>query len=81
MDEIFQDESVKGLKGAFTVVKVAREKPRRYGKNGELLIAYEDTEAYRRRSSIASQRVHDGDTYKTEGDTAQHDEEKSLGSK
>lgn len=83
MDEIFQE--VSGFKGAFDVVKVAREKPRRFGKNGELLINYEDTEAFRntaerRRSSIASQHAQQGGIYKTEGDVA-HDEEKSVGSK
>ncbi|KAF2765964.1 general substrate transporter [Teratosphaeria nubilosa] len=58
MDEIFHQ--VHGLKGAFTVVKVAREKPHRYGKNGELLIAWDDTEEARevdrRRSSVGQQR-------------------------
>ena len=57
MDEIFQD--VHGFKGAFTVVKVSLTKPKRFGKKGELLIRYEDTEAFqaaeRRRSSIAPQ--------------------------
>ncbi|KAK5166095.1 uncharacterized protein LTR77_008356 [Saxophila tyrrhenica] len=78
MDEIFQD--VKGIKGAFSVVKVAADKPHRFGKNGELLINYEDTEAYqRRRSSVTAQsgvrepeKIDDG---------VQHEEEKSVGSK
>lgn len=57
MDEIFH--KVHGWQGAFTVVKVARDKPRRYGKRGELLIPYEDTEEareveHRRRSSVVS---------------------------
>ncbi|KAK6204142.1 hypothetical protein LQW54_008376 [Pestalotiopsis sp. IQ-011] len=55
MDEIFHD--VSGAKGAFDVVHVAKHKPRRYGKKGELLIAYDDTpeaqNAQRRRSSVA----------------------------
>ncbi|KAJ9643437.1 hypothetical protein H2199_004116 [Coniosporium tulheliwenetii] len=43
----------------FTVVKVAKNEPRRYGKNGELLIDYEATPEHaqfeeRRRSSVAS---------------------------
>jgi hypothetical protein len=38
---------VHGWKGAFTVVKVARDMPHRYGKNGELLIAYDETEEAR----------------------------------
>jgi hypothetical protein len=77
MDEIFQD--VKGLKGAFTVVKVANTKPNRFGKKGELLINYQDTEAYqsaeRRRSSVAPQTA--PSPYKAESDHT-HDEEKSL---
>lgn len=52
MDEIFQE--CHGLKGAFDVVKIAREKPRRYDKHGDLLINYDDTEyAHRRHSSAA----------------------------
>lgn len=39
MDEIFQD-SATGFKGAFDVVKVAKAKPRRYDKHGELLEEY-----------------------------------------
>ena len=71
MDEIFH--KVHGWKGAFTVVQVARDMPRRYGKHGELLIAYDDTEAAhdideRRRSSIAAQggkpmNGHDAEKY------------------
>jgi hypothetical protein len=53
MDEIFHN--VSGLKGALTVVKVAREMPRRYGKKGELLIAYEETETGRRKSVKSAQ--------------------------
>lgn len=50
MDNIF----VK-CKSIFTVVKIAREEPRRYGKNGEVLINYEETDmAQRRRSSVAT---------------------------
>ncbi|KAF2817095.1 sugar transporter family protein [Mytilinidion resinicola] len=50
MDSIFHKTT-----SVFDVVRIARETPRRYGKNGELLIAYDDTEehaaAARRRSS------------------------------
>jgi hypothetical protein len=68
MDDIFHQ--VHGFKGIFTVVKVAREMPRRYGKNGELLISYEETEearrvAERRRSSIAAQEI-GGKKYKSD---------------
>ncbi|KAI0122927.1 hypothetical protein BJ170DRAFT_642684 [Xylariales sp. AK1849] len=45
MDAIFH--RVKGAKGYFGVVKVAREEPRRYGKNGELLLDYEGTEKHK----------------------------------
>ena len=81
MDEIFHD--VSGFKGAFTVVKVARDKPRRYGRNGELLINYEDTEearrvGERRRSSVAGQSVPQQE--KVDGGAVEHDEEKSNGS-
>jgi hypothetical protein len=60
MDDIFR--AVHGFKGAFTVVKVAHEMPRRYGKKGELLINYEETEtarqmSERRRSSVAAQEA------------------------
>ncbi|PSR93860.1 major facilitator superfamily transporter monosaccharide [Coniella lustricola] len=52
MDEIFQDAH--GFKGAFTVVKIAKHKPRRYDKHGNALINYDDTEfAHRRHSSVA----------------------------
>ena len=75
MDEIFQD--VHGLRGALDVVKVSLTKPRRFGKNGELLIKYEETDHYRsvaerRRSSVASQ----GTAQPRKIDETQHDEEK-----
>ena len=60
MDEIFHQ--VHGFKGIFSVVKVAREMSRRYGKKGELLINYDETDgarrmSERRRSSIAVQEA------------------------
>ncbi|POS73305.1 hypothetical protein DHEL01_v208301 [Diaporthe helianthi] len=42
MDSIFHH--VSGWKGIFTVVHQAKVEPRRYGKNGELLVDYSDTE-------------------------------------
>ncbi|KAK8135765.1 Sugar transporter STL1 [Apiospora sp. TS-2023a] len=45
MDAIFH--KVKGFAGYFHVVDVARKEPQRYGKNGELLIAYEETEEHK----------------------------------
>lgn len=54
MDEIFH--KTHGLKGAFSVVHVAKELPHRYDKKGNLVIDYADTEeardAERRRSSV-----------------------------
>lgn len=41
MDNIFH--KVTGWKGVFTVVKVAREEPRRYDKHGQALVDYEQT--------------------------------------
>ncbi|KAH6655166.1 general substrate transporter [Truncatella angustata] len=45
MDAIFH--KAPGAKGWIGVVKVAREEPRRYGKNGELLIDYKETEEHK----------------------------------
>lgn len=42
MDTIFS--KVSGIGGAFSIVKVAAKEPRRYGKNGELLIAFEEAD-------------------------------------
>lgn len=41
MDSIFHK-----TKGWFSVVSVARNEPRRYGKHGEVLISYEETEEH-----------------------------------
>jgi hypothetical protein len=45
MDAIFH--KCHGLRGYVDVVRVAEELPRRYGKNGELLIAYDETEEHK----------------------------------
>ena len=49
MDSIFHK-----TKSVFSVVRLAKEEPRRFGKNGEVLINYDeaidDTNALRRRS-------------------------------
>lgn len=51
MDTIFHKTT-----SVFNCVSVARNEPRRYGKNGEVLINYEETdEAEVRRHSVASQ--------------------------
>lgn len=46
MDSIFHKTN-----SIFSVVRVAREEPRRYGKHGELLIDYSQTEEHKRRAS------------------------------
>jgi hypothetical protein len=46
MDTIFRN-----TRSIFSVVRVAREQPRRYGKNGELLVEYAVTEERLRRMS------------------------------
>jgi hypothetical protein len=61
MDSIFRkaDRESKGsfFQPLFIVVTIAANEPRRYGKNGEALINYEDTEDHlsieRTRSSVA----------------------------
>ena len=51
MDTIFQKTT-----SVFNCVSVARNEPRRYGKNGEVLVPYEETdEAEIRRQSTSSQ--------------------------
>lgn len=82
MDEIFHQ--VHGLKGVFSVVKVAREMPRRYGKKGELLIAYDETAearrvSERRRSSVAAQDV-DVKKYNSGGSSGEKVEDVEAGS-
>lgn len=50
------DTIFRKTKGWFTVVSTAKHEPLRYGKNGELLIDYEQTEEHAMRShSVASQ--------------------------
>ena len=50
MDSIFRK-----CRSYFTLVKIARDEPRRYGKKGELLINYEETDEHARRASVLSQ--------------------------
>ena len=45
----------------FTAVKIAREEPRRFGKKGELLINFEETEEYQRRASVLSNPAKKGE--------------------
>ena len=49
MDSIFHKTD-----SVFSVVRVAKEEPRRYGKHGELLIDYAQTEEHKRRASHVS---------------------------
>lgn len=51
MDIIFQKTS-----SVFSLVSVARNQPHRYGKNGELLVNYQDTEEHLRRASHVSEK-------------------------
>ena len=50
MDSIFRRTT-----SIFNVVKIARETPRRYGKNGELLVAYDETDEHRERVGAVTQ--------------------------
>ena len=52
MDSIFYK-----TKNIFTAVRTAREEPRRFGRKGELLINYEETDDHvRRKSSVISEK-------------------------
>lgn len=51
MDTIFQKST-----SIFNVVSVARNEPHRFGKNGELLINYQDTAEHMRRASHVSEK-------------------------
>lgn len=87
MDSIF--EKLKpGWAGALQVVHQAEIEPRRYGKNGEVLIEYEDTESGRGHGHGREAHGGVGDDEKAnvsldkksgtsaDGVSAQHDEEK-----
>jgi hypothetical protein len=64
MDSIFL-KCKSGLKGWFDIVRVAREEPKRFGKNGELLINYNETQEHMYRThshqnkKIKAQNVED----------------------
>ncbi|KAJ5086772.1 hypothetical protein NUU61_008079 [Penicillium alfredii] len=51
MDTIFHKTN-----NVFSLVSVARNEPHRYGKHGELLINYQDTEEHHRRASYISEK-------------------------
>ncbi|KAL8833137.1 MAG: hypothetical protein Q9170_004469 [Blastenia crenularia] len=68
MDGIFRK-----CKSIFTVVKIAKDEPQRYGKNGELLVQYEDTEEHReRQASIVSNKAMGSDGKKFRGDMVEN---------
>ncbi|KAI1812876.1 general substrate transporter [Poronia punctata] len=71
MDAIFH--KCQGVRGYFDVVGVAREMPQRYGKNGELLIAYDETEEHK-----AHVQHHHQDPHQ---DSNSSDAEKAMGAK
>ncbi len=52
MDAIFHK-----TRNIFTVVGTAKNEPHRFGKNGEMLIDYEETEEHQRRASTAERRA------------------------
>jgi MFS family permease len=56
MDTIFH--KVSGPKAYFDVVPVAFKEPRRYGKNGELLIDYKETDEHKSKVGAGSHREH-----------------------
>jgi hypothetical protein len=64
IDNIFIKTS-RGWRGWFGVVEVAKNEPQRYGKNGELLIDYENEEHFRR-ASIATHSTAHADVEKHE---------------
>ncbi|KAJ5224517.1 uncharacterized protein N7469_008020 [Penicillium citrinum] len=55
MDTIFHKTS-----SIFSLVSVARNEPHRYGKHGELLVNYQDTEEHLRRASYVSDKPKKG---------------------
>lgn len=62
MDSIFH--KVKGIKGALTVVHQAKVEPRRYGKKGELLMAFDEVDG----GKTAAAEHHNGNVSETSGD-------------
>lgn len=87
MDSIFHH--VSGWKGVFSVVHQAKVEPRRYGKNGELLVDYSDTEEGRahghgqhrnsdEKGGVASHGDNGSSSHGGTGVLVQHDEEKQA---
>ncbi|KAK2608184.1 hypothetical protein N8I77_006808 [Diaporthe amygdali] len=87
MDSIFHNVSP-GFKGVFEVVHQAKVEPRRYGKNGELLVDYSDTEEGRAHGHGLGRHGDEEKATTSHGDNSsssqggngvlvQHDEEKA----
>ncbi|PNS18549.1 High-affinity glucose transporter [Sphaceloma murrayae] len=62
MDEIFHKTT-----NVFNLVAAAKNHPHRYGKKGELLINYEETEEYLARRQSSAAPVSNGDSYTNQG--------------
>ncbi|KAI9716502.1 MAG: hypothetical protein M1828_007662 [Chrysothrix sp. TS-e1954] len=69
MDTIFQKTT-----SIFNAVKAARDEPRRYDKKGNMIIAYEETDAARRGSEIGGEQRRS--SVQKISDTHEHDVEK-----
>ncbi|GKT89182.1 sugar transporter stl1 [Colletotrichum tofieldiae] len=74
MDSIFAKSSP-GVKGAFDVVHVARNEPHRYGKNGELLIHYDDVKETGHATTRENRREGSTSSSEPNGLWARQDEE------
>lgn len=61
MDTIFS--KVKGLEGAFTIVKQAKIEPHRYSKKGELLLTVDEVHEKERAEAIVPSSDDDGKTH------------------
>ena len=70
MDTIFRK-----TKNVFTVVWTAKHEPHRYGKNGEVLIEYDETGEHERRLSTAERR---GSVLSTTRSQTEYDTEKGV---
>ncbi|KAI4113330.1 MAG: hypothetical protein LQ345_005669 [Seirophora villosa] len=71
MDSIFRK-----CNSIFTIVKIAKAEPQRYGKNGELLIRYEETEEHRQRQAS---RVSNTGIEKFREERVEHGDEPGAG--
>ncbi|KAK4695568.1 hypothetical protein P7C71_g2206, partial [Lecanoromycetidae sp. Uapishka_2] len=76
MDSIFRK-----CNSCFTIVKIARDEPKRYGKSGELLINYEETEEHQRRASAWSNPTEKAAVRNREHANPDYEAETGFGSK